>query len=216
MLAEYIAENYIDEPNARQWFLDGVKQFVNNAVQRDLNPTSLINYTHATIGIEIPGYKEAYNAAFRSIAKTISGDDDDAMYSAMYEIVERGDVEHEALKILLHDPKFLRDYPMYKEIADRYDAGEISYGAAFNYVVQIANFGMFEGDFGLAKTPTSTYYDDEESVKEALANTIEQIRNSLNVDTIKENVMNIVRDILSNTANPDFLKNMLAQPSTTT
>jgi hypothetical protein len=226
ILAEYIAENYIDDPDAKQAFLDGVKQFADSAVERDLNPEPLIKFRrirHDRSGFTytrepiIPGFEEAYNAAFRSIAKTLSGDDDDAVRRAMGEIVRRGDVFHEAINILLHDPKLQRDHPKYKEIADRYDAGEISYGVAFVYMHQIADYGMIdgEGDFRLAKKPTSTYYDDAESVKESLANTIEQIRNSLNVDTIKESVMNIVRDILFNTASrPGLLKGMLTQPST--
>jgi hypothetical protein len=214
ILAKYIAENYINEPDARQAFLDGVKQFADRAIVRDLNPEEVTYQRFSPT--TVPGEGNAYNAAFKSVIKPMFGDDVNAFLRVFYEDDTLGKIlMHEALKILFHDPKFLSDHPKYKEIADQFNAGEINAARASGDIHKIAVFGILEGDFRLAKKPSSTYYDDVESTKDALADTMERIRSTLNMDTIKESVMNIVRDILSNTSSrPGLLKNMLAQPST--
>jgi hypothetical protein len=189
-LAEYLAENYISNPAEKQNYLDGVKQQAYNAEQRDLKP----NENFAGF---MPGFKEAYKAASKSMP--MPDFSDESAVSAW-----RSALHDEATKTLLRDPKF-------KEIADRYDAGEISLGAAYVYMNNLSKFGMLEGDFSKAKKPSSA--DEDSAIKEkAIADTIERVRNNLDTDAVKKDVQKMINDILSNTAKQTgFLKNMLNQ-----
>jgi len=175
-LAEYLAENYISNPAEKQNYLDGVKQLAKDTEQRDLKPVE--NFVGA-----MPGFKEAYKAASKSMPTPDFADE--SALSAW-----RSTLHDEATKTLLRDP-------MFKEIADRYDAGEISLGAAFVYMNNLSKFGILEGDFSKAKKPSDTG-DDPAVNEKAVADAIERIKNSLDMNAIKEDIQRIIKDITAN------------------
>jgi hypothetical protein len=117
-LAEYIAETYIDEPEERENFLDGVKRFYDNAVLREKGYLVTEGPNGVTIskpGEPVPGasdtniFIEAYKVACESLSETEFADDE-ARFAAVKKV---------AITILLRNPK-------YESIAKQYAAGEIS------------------------------------------------------------------------------------------
>jgi len=173
-LAEYLAEKYIDNPIEKQSYLDGVKQLAKNAEQRDLNPIE--NF----VGF-MPGYKEAYKAAYMSISKTDFADEN-ARSTA---------VNHEAIKTLLRDPK-------YKEIADRYDAGEISIGAAFVYMSRLSQFGNIYGPSFGNLNKAAVKHDISTVTEKAVADAIDRIKSSLDMNAVREDVQRTIKEITAN------------------
>jgi hypothetical protein len=189
-LAEYIAENYIDEPDEKQRFLDGVKHFYNNAVLRDKGyvviegpQEQILKPEQSITGINISSFDMAWKAAVKSVS-TMSFTDESERLNAQHD---------EYIKNLLSDPKNA-------EVAKLYEAGEINLGAAMNYMMKLARYGSIDGpSFGSSnKTSTGNGSPDTLVVNEkTVANTIEQVKNSLDMDAIKEEVQRMVKSILS-------------------
>jgi hypothetical protein len=186
-LAEYIAENYIDEPADRQVFLEGVKHFVNIAEMRDKGYT-VVDTLHGEAVINqdggITGFGKAFSEAFTSLYKT-------GQYKNEFDGALFDDALKASIETVLRDPK-------YKEIAAKYDAGEINLGGAY--------LSMSRKSDSETASLTAKFAENEKTV----ANTIEQTKKNLDKDAVKKDVQKMINDILSNTAKQTgFLKNML-------
>jgi hypothetical protein len=194
-LANYIAENYIDDPADRQKFLDGVKHFADNAELRDKGyfvmegPEELVRRPGQSMipGLSppqfLPGWKDALNEALKSVSNT-----------------EDGTWMEETIKI------FLRNAPAekYGELAQMFEAGEMR---AVDVLTRLLNDQKYQGDF----KPAVSQKELAEKERE-VAHIIEQTKNKLDMNAVKEDVQNMIKEILSNSAiQTGFLKGMFNQ-----
>jgi hypothetical protein len=201
-LANYIAENYIDNPADRQKFLEGVKHFAHNAELRDKGyfvmegPEELVRKPGQSMipGLSppqfLPGWQEARKAALESISHREFADIN----------AETDAWTEETVRI------FLRNAPAgkYDDLAKKYETGEMR--AVDVYFALMRE----ENETGNAEPAVSQRELDEK--EREVAHIIAQTKNKLDLNAIKEEVQNMIKNILSNSAiQTGFLKGMFNQ-----
>jgi len=201
-LAEYIAENYIDDPADKQKFLEGVKHFANNAELSDKGylvmegpQEKILNPDQFSTGTSAPILDNAWNAAVKSI-KTTQFADEESMRKALND---------EYFKILINDPTN-------KGIAEKYNAGEIDRETATRQIRFLAVFGNVNGPSFGNPNKTAEKPDAPAVNEKAVTDTIAQVKSKIDLNAIMEDVRNIIKKITANFVSyDDYINRFLEQ-----
>jgi len=199
-LAEYIAENYIDDPESRKDFLDGVRVFYNNAVLREKGYDVLETPEGTRISkpgqssipgesppVYIPGWNEALNTALKSVKRDDFADGHDWAVEWF----------NEAARV------FFRNAPAgkYDELAKKFEAGEISGTGVFGVLFKEAHE---KGSY--APVPSKAALAEKER---EVGNTIERVKSNLDMNALMEDVQRTIKEITANFVSyGDYMKNL--------
>jgi len=189
-LAKYIAETYIDAPEDRAKFLDGVNGFYNNAVLIDKGyyvtdgPNGAIVEKPTSTGSDIAGFDKAFKEAAASLSKTVFPDNKTASLAALDKAAEI----------------FLRDAPpgKYDSIVAKFADGKINGIVFFGEVSRMQFAEAYNNrkpisDTSSTSTPEKPFAETEREV----SNTIDRVKNTLDITAIREEVQRTIKNILS-------------------
>jgi len=189
-LANYIAETYIDTPDAKKVFLDKVQDFYNNAVLRDKGYIVIEGPNGTTVEKPrssdtplLPGFSKAWDEAVDNLSKAGTVDfDDKATLDAL---------TNESARVYLRNAG-----DKYADIAAKFEAGELN-GVEVFHLIRKSNYEESLRTGKHVTDPSSTSEKSFAEKEREVTAAINRVKNTLDIDAIKEEVQRTIKNILS-------------------